>query len=68
METQVAYTNTLKPTATRTRKDASANGTRRGAIPEGYMSMDEFSTLFHRKLDEAYARLYGDLIPAAMFC
>ena len=60
METQAAYTNTLKPAATRTRKDASARGTRRGSIPEGYISMDEFSTLFHRKLDEAYAKLHGD--------
>ena len=55
METQVAFTKTLKPTATRTRKVAKTK-----PIPEGFMSMDEFSTLFHRKLDEAYAKLHGD--------
>ena len=29
-------------------------------IPEGYMSLDEFGDLFHRKLDEAYAKLQSD--------
>ena len=29
-------------------------------IPEGYMSLDEFGELFHRKLDEAYAKLQSD--------
>lgn len=55
METQVAHTNTLKPATERTRKTAKPR-----PIPEGYMSMDEFSALFHRKLDEAYAKLHGD--------
>jgi hypothetical protein len=55
METQVAYTNHLKPVSTPVRKAAKLR-----QIPEGYMSMDEFSTLFHRKLDEAYAKLHGD--------
>ena len=55
METQVAYTNHLKPASTSVRKAAKPR-----QLPEGYMSMDEFSTLFHRKLDEAYAKLHGD--------
>ena len=55
MEKQVAYTITTEPTATRTSKIANLR-----PIPEGYMSMDEFSTLFHRKLEEAYAKLHGD--------
>ena len=55
METQVAYTNTTEPTATRTKKATTPR-----PIPEGYMSMDEFGMLFHRKLDEAYAKLHGD--------
>ena len=54
METQAAYTNTLEPAAERIRKS-----TKPQSIPEGYMSMDEFSMLFHRKLDEAYAKLHG---------
>ena len=29
-------------------------------IPEGYMSLDKFGELFHRKLDEAYAKLQSD--------
>ena len=29
-------------------------------IPEGYMSLDEFGDVFHRKLDEAYAKLQSD--------
>lgn len=29
-------------------------------IPEGYMSLDNFGELFHRKLDEAYAKLQSD--------
>ena len=56
METQVAYTTPLKPTATRTRKSAKSAR----PIPEGYMSLDEFGSIFHRKLDEAYAKLHGD--------
>lgn len=61
METQVAYTTPVKPTVTRTRKGASSCGARRAVpIPEGYMSLDEFGSIFHRKLDEAYAKLHGD--------
>ena len=56
METQVAYPTALKPTSTRTRK--TAKSTR--MIPEGYISLDEFGSIFHRKLDEAYAKLRGD--------
>lgn len=56
METQVAYTTPMKPAATRTRKVAKPAR----PIPEGYMSMDEFGSLFHSKLDEAYAKLHGD--------
>ena len=56
METQVAYTTTLKPEGGQTRKVAK----NARPIPEGYMSMDEFSNIFHRKLDEAYAKLHGD--------
>lgn len=56
METQVAHTTTLKPTATRTRKSAKSAR----PIPEGYISLDEFGSIFHRKLDEAYAKLHGD--------
>ena len=56
METQVAYTTPLKPTATRTRKVSKSAR----PIPEGYMSLDEFGNIFHRKLDKAYAKLHGD--------
>ena len=56
METQVAYTTTLEPTATRTRKSVKSER----PVPEGYMSLDEFGSIFHRKLDEAYAKLHGD--------
>jgi len=31
-----------------------------GDIPEGYMPLDEFGKLFHRKLDDAYAKLQSD--------
>ena len=56
METEVAYTTQMKPEATRIRKvprKAKSN-------PEGYMSLDEFGSLFHQKLDEAYAKLHRD--------
>lgn len=56
METQVAYTRPLESTDTRTRKSVKSART----TPEGYMSLDEFGSIFHRKLDEAYAKLHGD--------
>ena len=56
METQVANTTTLEPTVTRTRKSTKSER----PIPDGYMSLDEFGSIFHRKLDEAYAKLHGD--------
>lgn len=56
METQVAYTTPMEPAATRTRKVAKSAR----PIPEGYMSLDEFGSIFHRKLDEAYTKLHGD--------
>ncbi len=54
METQAAYTTPMKPEATRIRKAQAKS------IPEGYMSLDEFGSLFHQKLDEAYAKLHRD--------
>ena len=38
-------------------------------IPEGYMSLDEFGDLFHRKLDEAYAKhsIFGKRIIHGFF-
>lgn len=62
METQVAYTTPMKPNVSHTRKEV------RKAKPiselwsatlwsQGYMSLDEFGSIFHRKLDEAYAKL-----------
>ena len=53
METPVAYTTPVKPTVTRTSKAAKSAR----PIPEGYISLDEFCSIFHRKLDEAYAKL-----------
>ena len=29
-------------------------------IPDGYMSLDEFGEMFHRKLDNAYKKLQVD--------
>ena len=29
-------------------------------IPEGYMTLEEFGELFHKKLDDCYAKLQGD--------
>ena len=56
METQVANTTPMKPEVSHSRKvPRKAN-----AIPEGYMSLDEFGSIFHRKLDEAYAKLHSD--------
>ena len=56
METQAAYTTPMKPEATRIRKAPR----KAKPIPEGYMSLDEFGSLFHQKLDEAYAKLHCD--------
>ena len=63
METQVAYTTPTKPNVSHTRKEVwNAK-----PIPElwsatlwsqGYMSLDEFGSIFHRKLEEAYAKLH----------
>ena len=61
MEAQVAYTTPTKPNVSHTRKEVWK------AIPipepwsatlwsQGYMSLDEFGSLFHRKLEEAYAK------------
>ena len=54
METQVAYTTPMKPNVSHTRKELR----KAKPIPEGYMSLDEFGSIFHRKLDEAYAKLH----------
>ena len=54
METQVAYTTPMKPNVSHTRKEVG----KAKPIPEGYMSLDEFGSIFHRKLDEAYAKLH----------
>jgi hypothetical protein len=54
METQVAYTTPTKPNVSHTRKEVR----KAKPIPEGYMSLDEFGSIFHRKLDEAYAKLH----------
>lgn len=54
METQVAYTTPTKPNVSHTRKEVWKTK----PIPEGYMSLDEFGSIFHRKLDEAYAKLH----------
>ena len=63
METQVAYTTPMKTNVSHTRKEVWKAKT----IPEpwsatlwsqGYMSLDEFGSLFHRKLEEAYAKLH----------
>ena len=56
MDTQVADTPSLKPEATCVRKAPQKTK----PIPEGYMSMDEFGSLFHSKLDEAYAKIHSD--------
>ena len=56
METQVAYTTPLKPVVTRTRKVAKSAR----PIPDGYMSLDEYGSIFHRKLDESYAKLKAE--------
>lgn len=29
-------------------------------VPEGYMTLEEFGELFHKKLDDCYAKLQGD--------
>ena len=52
METQVAYTTPTKHNVSHTRKELR----KAKPIPEGYMSLDEFGSLFHRKLEEAYAK------------
>ena len=46
METQVAYTTSLKPTATRTRKVAKSAR----PIPDGYVSAEEFNRVFEQKI------------------
>ena len=56
METQVAYTTPTEPNVSHTRKEVG----KAKPIPEGYMSLDEFGSIFHRKLDEAYAKLHSD--------
>ena len=52
METQVAYTTSMKPTRIRKAPRKAK------PIPEGYMSLDEFGSLFHQKLDEVYAKIH----------
>ena len=54
METQIAYTTPMKPETTRIRKAPR----KAKPIPEGYMSLDEFGSLFHQKLDEVYAKIH----------
>ena len=56
METQVACTTPMKTNVSHTRKEVR----KAKPIPEGYMSLDEFGNIFHRKLDEAYAKLHSD--------
>ena len=56
METLTTHTTPLKPAVSHKHKTARSAK----PVPEGYMSMDEFSNIFHRKLDEAYAKLHGD--------
>ena len=29
-------------------------------VPEGYMTLEEFGELFHKKLDDCYAKLQSD--------
>ena len=53
METQVAYTTTLKPTVTRTRKVAKSAR----PIPEGYVSAEDFNRVFEQKIRAAYENL-----------
>ena len=56
METST-YTNSVV-----SMKTPSVNNAQKALsnIPEGYMSLDEFGEVFHRKLDEAYAKLQSD--------
>lgn len=53
----VVHTNNTRPI-----NSSNTNNGRDVArdIPERYMSLDEFGELFHRKLDEAYAKLQSD--------
>lgn len=53
METQVAYTITTEPTATRTRTVAKSVR----PIPEGYVSAEEFNRVFEQKIRAAYEKL-----------
>ena len=53
METQVAYTTTMKAETTRVRKSAKAVA----PIPEGYVSSEEFNRIFEQKIRAAYEKL-----------
>ena len=53
METQVVYTITTEPTATRIRKVAKSVR----PIPEGYVSAEEFNRVFEQKIRAAYEKL-----------
>ena len=46
----------MKPNVSHTRKEVRKTK----PIPEGYMSLDEFGSFFHRKLDEAYVKLKAE--------
>ena len=65
METQVAYTTPTKPNVSHTRKEVR----KAKPIPElwsatlwshGYMSLDEFGSIFHPRLQEGFAMVRGE--------